>query len=376
MSKLIIQPEERYLDRYVNLAQRNNFDLEVDAKLIQKDKKSLNNLPIKGVHGSNLYTAEAMCREIESLVNNGNQIEYIVYHDDVMSRISKNEISKVSRIVSEYGIKIFIENEHYKTPFDFWNFVSNISKNFNEKNIGVCLDLGHILLSQNLNPNEWAVGTVDLFHISNNDGKFDQHNSLYRGRLDYTSVNRLLSSGGLVSLEVDKRFSTYVKNIEFMIQNEIFPFRNRNSYINLPIFQKKVFREIKFQIEKYLGEEVDYAFVYGSVANGSATFDSDIDCFISLKKEDGPLVRSFISSHMRLCEKFGFSVDVDYPVETFLSKKITDILDGEKTIAKLTNDEREIVKAHCMRNYLIYGSHSKYKKNTHSMKKLYDNRPD
>ncbi|MGH3712925.1 MAG: nucleotidyltransferase domain-containing protein [Micromonosporaceae bacterium] len=60
------------------------------------------------------------------------------------------------------------------------------------------------------------------------------------------------------------------------------------------------------------------AFVYGSVAAGTAKADSDIDCFVLLKaRNDDTLARRLRAGFILLQTRLGFTPDVRYPVELF-----------------------------------------------------------
>lgn len=81
------------------------------------------------------------------------------------------------------------------------------------------------------------------------------------------------------------------------------------------------------------------AFVYGSVARGTATAESDIDVFLLLEAEQPPdRTAALRAAFVDLQRRLGYRPDVEYPVELFTLDQVRTAL----AVDEPDEDQREI----------------------------------
>lgn len=112
--------------------------------------------------------------------------------------------------------------------------------------------------------------------------------------------------------------------------------------------------ELGYAIGRALdGIDVVAAFVYGSVAAGTAGPGSDVDTFVLLAADPGEHRPRLRAAFHELQERLGCTPDPEYPVELFAVAAATAALDAvERALAAgtagaldPTGDEREVVRA-------------------------------
>src|SRR3989344_5795217 len=84
MVKLCIQPEEKELNKYLQLADHNNFQVEIDVDMLKSNPKLFEHRFV-GVHGSNYLSSSELVEELEMLSRFN--ILYVVYHDSVVEKL-------------------------------------------------------------------------------------------------------------------------------------------------------------------------------------------------------------------------------------------------------------------------------------------------
>ncbi len=90
-------------------------------------------------------------------------------------------------------------------------------------------------------------------------------------------------------------------------------------------------------LDELLGDQFEAAFVYGSVARGTAGSQSDIDTFVITRAEIGPERRREIATRaVSLQADLGYQPDLEYPVEIFSVGQCVDLLHDVQTLRVLT----------------------------------------
>lgn len=305
MVKLCIQPEEKDLNKYLRLADRNNFQVEIGIGLLKSNIKLFESR-VFGVHGSNNLSSSELGRELEML--DGFNILYVVYHDSVIKKLSDS-----FEHFNKHKITILMENYNYQGTKEFNELYSRSKLKI--KNLKKCIDTGHVNLSSDKDLNKWVDKEVELFYINNNYGK-DTHNSLYDGEINFLSIKRLLKNR-YISLEVNRGFKAYLKNIQYMIKNRIAPFERTAIILNHPIVQEEFTGRVCALLRKNFKNSLCYAFFYGSFVKSELNPKSDVDMVIILKSKKLK-TDIFYNSYKNLCSDYNIRLDSEYPFEIFL----------------------------------------------------------
>lgn len=180
-------------------------------------------------------------------------IESMVLHCDNMAEsglgrdeIIEKNIEKLKEIADYIkGRKITICLENLRTMFGDVDTLLYITDAVGTENFGICLDTGHLNLSENRNQREFILKAADrlkVIHIANNDGDKDAHMMPYaRGSVDFVEV-----FGALMDIGFDMPI-----NYEIPGESVYFcPLEIRNYKVE---YIKKVFEYIKGQAEKSRG---------------------------------------------------------------------------------------------------------------------------
>jgi predicted nucleotidyltransferase len=94
-------------------------------------------------------------------------------------------------------------------------------------------------------------------------------------------------------------------------------------------FMNPVAERVRMVLEECLGDNLEAAFVYGSVARGTATMSSDLDTFVITCTElDGAQRKSLRSLSVRLQRQLGYQPDEQYPIEIFSMRQCEQALRG------------------------------------------------
>lgn len=304
MVKLCIQPEEKELNKYLQLADQNNFQVEVDVDLLKSNPKLFKHRFV-GVHGSNDLSSSELVKELEML--SGFNTLYVVYHDSVVERLLD------SFYLSNYHEHtILMENCHCQSAKEFNDLYIKSKQKLNH--FEKCIDTGHVNLSNDKDLGKWADSKVGLFHLNNNYGK-DTHNSLYDGEINFLNINQFLKSE-YVSLEVNRGFKTYLKNIQYMIKHGIAPFNNTVMALNHPIIQEEFIVKVRRLLRENFKDSLCYAFFYGSLVKKELNAKSDVDMVLILKSNE---IKTdiFNKTYELLCSDYGILLDPEYPFEVF-----------------------------------------------------------
>lgn len=344
MRKFIIQPELNNFEIYFDLIQKNEWGVELDLSLLHLAHRF--EKEILGIQFSQSQSFENLIKTILKI-----EADYFVIHDDDFVKLNNKEQDKLIEELAKKESHLYIENYKISEPESFQELLLKYKK---YPNVKACLDIGHVLLTKT-NINSWSQVKAPLIHLNNNFGKKDTHNSIYNGIMKLTDIQKfLINQNSSVSLEINQGFNTYLKNIEYLFLNKIYPFENRTMYLNNDFSYYIVEKMIAENVKRYLESFVDYAFIYGSVARRQDTLNSDVDVFVSLKKRLD--FTAFKKSHIELCKRLGFTIDEEYPIEIWESKVIEKAISKNLKQELLNEDEIEIIKAHKMPKICIFGN--------------------
>ncbi|MDD4492886.1 MAG: sugar phosphate isomerase/epimerase [Eubacteriales bacterium] len=99
------------------------------------------------------------------------------------------------RIAEQYDMELFIENVLDISPF----VLHKLMQKANNERIGVCLDVGHANLTKTPIA-EWVRVLhpyIKYFHLSDNNGVFDEHLALGDGNIDFEELGQLIKQYGI-----------------------------------------------------------------------------------------------------------------------------------------------------------------------------------
>jgi len=350
MEKLCICPEEKELHKYIKLAKENNFELEINVGLIKKKIDSFREFKL-GVHGTVGLSFKNLMGELKFLSNLS--ILYVIYHDSDFSRFSMNDIKKLN----EFNFPVLIENYSKKSPQEFSNQY-NLLKN-EIKNIKKCIDVGHINSYGNKRISEWIDKDVMVVHLHNNYGK-DTHNSLFDGNMNLKEVNGYLKKIDYISLEVNRGFDTYLKNIIHLIKFNLVPFENYGLPLNHHLMQKEFAKKLKSILKNIFGEDLIYSFIYGSFSKQNLTKNSDIDLMIILQSKQN--IKKFHDIYSKLCSEYGITLDRKYPYEIFTKEDLRSFFLKEHNSLrkKFIKDKEEVLFAFLDKHSFVIGKKKVY----------------
>ena len=91
------------------------------------------------------------------------------------------------------GIIVVLENTYEDEP----DIILSIVNNINSPNLKICVDTGHVNINSSSKVEEWVekIGSkLHHMHLHNNSGRFDEHNSLLNGTIDFDKVIKTLQN--------------------------------------------------------------------------------------------------------------------------------------------------------------------------------------
>ncbi len=100
-------------------------------------------------------------------------------------------LSTFEEVLENWHGKIVLENVFDETPENLKNFMRELPKD-----VGVCLDIGHINLFSKVPISNWFEELGDRiyeFHLHDNCGSSDQHLPLGKGRIDIEGIFELIN---------------------------------------------------------------------------------------------------------------------------------------------------------------------------------------
>ena len=119
------------------------------------------------------------------------------------------------------NIQIVLENTSEEIP----ELLLNIVKDVNDSRLRLCLDVGHVNTYSKISPFEWLEACKDYithFHLHNNDGSHDFHNSLDSGSIpmkEFISLSHKLCPEATYTIEM-MNAKTSVKWLMDLFENK------------------------------------------------------------------------------------------------------------------------------------------------------------
>lgn len=353
MVNLYIHPEKKDFSKYLKLAKRNNFYIEVDIDILKAKVDFLKSMSF-GVHGSRKLNLNKIIRELNFLSKFN--ISYVIYHDTIFLKRVKSSL----KLLNNYDFIILLENYVIKDPQQFNKLYFKLKREI--KKLKKCIDTGHVNISQDKKLKNWIDKDVEVIHLNNNFGQ-DTHNSIYNGEINFLGINSILKKSKYISLEVDRSYKTYLKNIKYMIKSGLTPFENIKVPLNHPIIQEEFILRVRKLLKKIFKDNLCYSFIYGSFARRTLHKKSDIDLMIILKSKTSE-INFFHSNYKKLCTSYNIQLDIKYPFEVFLESdidryinRITQVIYPEKI-----TDIMELLFAFLDKNVFITGKREDYLK--------------
>lgn len=190
-------------------------------------------------HTANMHTLQykITMHRLSSMIKYGSVLgcRYIVYHHnncavspedkETLLKVSEDNLHEVTQLLLPYGIKVAVENAGTKAEgtmlLDEDEFIALCRENVSN----VVIDLGHI------NANGWNLRRVVSalqrkiisYHVHNNYGKTDEHNSILDGTLDFNeflAIYKEFTPKADIVLEYNEKFvdneDAVCKDIDFI----------------------------------------------------------------------------------------------------------------------------------------------------------------
>lgn len=115
------------------------------------------------------------------------------------------------------GITVALENTYEPTP----EVILTIIENVNSEYLKSCIDTGHVNINSDLSVFDWITSMkshLHHMHIHNNYGRYDEHNSLLQGSLDFKEILPFLAKNNLspnLTIEVFK-YEGAIESVKFI----------------------------------------------------------------------------------------------------------------------------------------------------------------
>ena len=186
---LQIQPQYAFRDEWQALAERENLQFEV------LDLSMPSALADEEQHRMYRLSARRCEESCEAALEIG--AENIVFHSSALPFLgglyldvwAERCAAFFEELAEKYSLRIFIENSQAVSPKPLRMMMDRISN----PGIGVCLDIGHVNYTPV--PLETWMDTlwdrIGYFHLSDNNGVYDDHLPIGEGTVDWEKADRL-----------------------------------------------------------------------------------------------------------------------------------------------------------------------------------------
>lgn len=223
---VLVQPQIKNISQYIELGKVHKvafelMDLSFPTVLDDEDTltkvlssyENTNNYSVHGVFidinysGGDPLVFEVSKRRIIQCVENARKlnIHKIILHTCFFSILPEKDMLYdiwcddsaifLISIAEKYDMEIFIENVLDISPF----VIKKLMQKTNHEKIGVCFDVGHANLTKT--PiEEWIKALhpyIKYFHLSDNNGVFDEHLALGSGNVDFVELGELIKKYGI-----------------------------------------------------------------------------------------------------------------------------------------------------------------------------------
>lgn len=132
---------------------------------------------------------------------------------------SRENIGRLLEYCEKIGVKLAVENMPSGKMGERVSDIHDLISGFDSEYIGICFDTSHANMTSGDAPNEIKKCSDKLFtiHVSDNNGKKDQHYLPFSGNIDWPSFWKELNNlnyNGVFMMEVTR----HLENSRFMLQ--------------------------------------------------------------------------------------------------------------------------------------------------------------
>ncbi len=136
---------------------------------------------------------------------------------------SEQSLEEILKFCEHWGIKIALENTLPGKIGDSVSEILEIVKNFDSKNLGICLDTGHCNITSSLYNHDGVIDSLKVIrdylchlHIHDNFGKSDDHCLPFEGNINWKKFNKVLKEieyKGVFMFEIRKSTDNDIKEV-------------------------------------------------------------------------------------------------------------------------------------------------------------------
>ncbi|XRO74907.1 sugar phosphate isomerase/epimerase family protein [Methanocaldococcus sp. 28A] len=119
---------------------------------------------------------------------------YCIFEEDYFKALNalKKSIIELNELQNEYSIKITIENMPSYSMFMFREPIDEIIEILGD--VRITFDIGHSFLNKNIDAflNYKIIDKIAHIHIHDNNGEFDEHLCIGKGKIDFENYSKIL----------------------------------------------------------------------------------------------------------------------------------------------------------------------------------------
>ncbi|ADG14061.1 Xylose isomerase domain protein TIM barrel [Methanocaldococcus infernus ME] len=143
---------------------------------------------------------------------------YCIFKEDYTKALNalKKSIFELNRLQSEYSIKITIENMPSYSMFMFREPTEEIIEILGD--VGITFDIGHSFLNNNINEflNDKIIDKIFHIHIHDNNGEFDEHLCIGKGKIEFEKYKRKLKRINCIEM-IEMQYKS-IKDLDLCIE--------------------------------------------------------------------------------------------------------------------------------------------------------------
>jgi len=148
-----------------------------------------------------------------------------------MNRIAIDSISQLVGTAEETGVRLAVENLPPKCPGAKTEHIVNILENVDSISLGVCFDVGHANIMNNMVEFIDTIGnSIITIHLHDNDGTYDMHLQPPYGTTDWYAFSEMIRDIAYTEpLTIEAApwtgasFNQMVKEVSAVIDNALYP---------------------------------------------------------------------------------------------------------------------------------------------------------
>ena len=259
MSKILINPNLKDLNSFLNFANENDFHFEIffcnpsDLDSEEKIKENIDVFSqfsdrIYSMHGA-FYGLQIACGD--STIRNASRnriiqnceiskilgIKNLIVHCDKIPQIIQQDYTDYwvdtchefySFIIDKYDINIIMENCWDLSPYPMKQLIEKM----NTKSFKGCIDTGHVNCFSKSDISEWIdVLNTDLihFHFNDNSGEVDEHKPAGQGTFDFRTLTQKVKKYNIkptvvVEMNADENIDNINSSINYLKTKKFYPF--------------------------------------------------------------------------------------------------------------------------------------------------------